>query len=176
MNNLTSKNNEELLQILKEGTNLHSERAIIDVEIILQERDVQYNVPYRKVKVKTGSSTEINSEVSKRLADSGFVFAPFLVAVLFITSPFLFQYFVTIPSGANPEHLFYMSIGFLIFKRIVVLAIIDHYNKKFGVSGMLWYILGLVFGSWALIAYNIYLWVQTGTKTENQPLDSSIDE
>jgi hypothetical protein len=175
MNDLTSKNNEELLQILKEGTNLHSERTIIDVEIILQERDVQYNVPYKKVKVKTGSSTEIKSEVSKRLTEYGFVFAPILVAAIFLASPFLLEYFVTIPRGANPEHLFYLSIGVLIFKRIVVLGTIDHYNKKFLIVGMLWYVLGLIFGSWALIAYNIYLWVQTAPKMDNQPLDSSID-
>lgn len=176
MNELTTKSNEELLQILMEGEDIHSEAVIMNAEVILQERDVQYTVPFRKAKSKAQGKVQTNSEVSARIADSGFVYAPILLAVLFLSSPFLFEYFITIPRGANPEHLFYLGVGFLVFKRIVVLAIIDYYNKKLGISGMLWYVLGLIFGSWTLLAYNIYLWVQTGTKTENQPLDSSIDE
>ena len=167
MDNLNTKSNEELLQLIKEGTAIHTEAIIMEVEVILMERDIQFNSPYKKSKRPVQS----NSELPKRTTVKGLIVAPFLVGVLFVASPFILSSLITIPKGADAEQLFYLNIGAIIVKRIIVLSIVDYYNKKLTISGALWYILGVVFGGWSLLAYNIYLWANF--EKEN---DEAIDK
>ena len=172
MNHLPSKTTEELLQLLKEGTNLHSEGTIMDIEVILQERDVQYNVPYKKAKRRY----EPEVEAPKSTEDSGLIFTPFLLAIVFMALPYLSRFDILLPASVNPDQLFYINIGIVIILRIMVLAVIDHFNSKLGISGSLWYLLGLVFGPLALIAYNIYLWVRPSGSSNDQILDSTGED
>lgn len=154
MDNLTSKSNEELLQYIKEGTSIHSESTIMEVEVILMERDVQFNAPFKKPKRQVQS----NSEVAEPRTVEKIIVAPFLTGLIFVVAPFMLSSIIKIPTSADAEQLFYLNIGAVVVMRIIVLSIVDYYNKKLAISGALWYVLGIVFGGLSLLAYNIYIW------------------
>ena len=160
--NIADQPSDKLIEILREGTPLHAESLLMEIEVELMERDVEYTIPFKKTKqgsrrASNGSNDLIESE---QLEDQGIVFVPFLVGIVLLVTPIIFSMAITIPRSADPEHLLYFSIGFIVMQRIIVLGVIDNYNRKLKIGGGWWYVMGVIFGTWALLAYNISWWMK----------------
>ncbi len=136
------KSDGELLDILQYKRNDYQEKAIIDIENILKERGVKYEITIPQ---------EQESKEHTTTTDEQNIYGPLVVGIILVL--------ISLKTPTIESHdAVSINLTVNIIFRAIVLFWTYHLTEKFYLNKLLWMILGLVFGGWSLIAINVAIW------------------
>lgn len=138
---MSSKSNEELLDILQHKRNDYQAKAILDVENVLKERCIEYQIAKSEEKIEP---------IVVATADN-YIYGPFLVGIV-----------LGLVSLINPSIESHDAVSINLTINILFRAIVLFWSynlcERFSLNKSLWMILGLLVGGWSLIAINVAIW------------------
>ncbi len=138
-----NKSTNELLDIVTNKRDDYNKNAITDIEMILNDREVAYEimVPEPTVEVEKTEKSD-----NKKL-----IYWPLVVGFIFVGFSFLNPF-------ESSSDAFTKNLIALLITRFIVLVWVIDLAKQYSFKQSLWAILGLIFGGWILMIMNILIW------------------
>jgi hypothetical protein len=152
-NSFISKTDDELLEIVQNKRSDYQDKALIDAEDILRERGILFHIP-------------MSNYPSENNSPSDNIFAPMIVGIIMVALAFF-----ELPSATSSAEAFAVNLTINLVMRFIVLLWTYDLVNKYKLHKVLWMILGLVFGGWALIAINVAIWQRRTPHAAEMPYD-----
>lgn len=146
---LLSKSDEQLLSIVTKERHTYSSEAIQTAESILVERKIEFAFLVAKLPPRIEPS--IKEEVEQDAEPKPFL--PFVVGV----GMFLFSLMDPI-MVLDYQSAQTVNITINILFRVIVVIMLINLSDRYKLNKVLWIILGVIFGGWALIVLNLLIW------------------
>lgn len=146
----SSKTDEELLSIVAMDRGSYTPEAIQIAESVLASRSIAFDKP------------EVQNQPA-RAPEEAKPFMPFVIGIAFVAMAF----YTPTSSVLDADAVFAVNITLnLIIRFVVVMWLVD-LVKRFDLKQVLWIILGLLFGGWALMVANIVIWIDSSEDTHS---------
>lgn len=147
MNDLRSrfvaKSDEQLLKIVTSERNDYTPEATQLAETILKERSVAFH-----------AADNINQVSEVKSPEPSRIYLPLIGGIGMVLLAFVDPIQIT-----DADAAFTINLTINIFIRFIVVMWLLDLTKTFHMNRILWVILGLIFGGWALIAANLAIWM-----------------
>lgn len=144
------KTDNELLDIIHNKHKNYQKNAILDIAAILTERGVPFTMPFDE-------TIEFRETIEAPLDYS--IYSPMIIGILLVA-------FAIIDPFVPSHGALFINITINVIIRVIVIFWSLNLCEKYKLNKVIWGLLGLLFGGWALIAINIAVWTKVPAKED----------